>query len=643
MKNRLHTLCEKRSRRSAFLLCLAALLCLSAACSSSDRSENQIPVQGRAETQFEADKNQNTGWLAQKTIPVPETIEPLESGQKPVQNPGHLEILRYQSRESEHYDENGKVLEKRAIVYVPAGIEENQPLNVFFLMHGGWSDETTILGTPGAESSFKNTLDLMMEQQKMQPALIVCPTYNNLSDRDSWDYSLALRLTKNYWKELKNDLMPAVVKAYPTFSQDGSLESLQKARDHFGFGGFSMGSVCTWRVFENALDVVSAFLPSSGSVGQNGTELAEQVQKQNMQPDDFFILGMTGSEDFAASGFLAQLESMAEQKDMFIESQSGLEGNLTWRVAQGNEHDQNAMFSYFANGLQWFGQLPEEQTVIDASASFEPFTPASSIASIQADPAFEGFGRLLFPVNDGYMSGETLEDLHLTWYSEIDPQTSADVLNFLKRDALDGKPVFYDLYSPEEKQADPDLENTGLFFFWGQPGAQTAIVSAGGGFAYVGAIHDSFPVCLQLAKEGINAFALIYRPGAQTACEDLARAISLIHERKEELQISPDGYSLWGGSAGARMSAWVAQRGTEAFGHPSYPKPAACIEQYTGLDEASPDDVPTYMLVGSEDGIANPQTMQKRSEGLQALGIPSVCRIVPGLRHGFGLGVNTPV
>lgn len=59
----------------------------------------------------------------------------------------------------------------------------------------------------------------------------------------------------------------------------------------------------------------------------------------------------------------------------------------------------------------------------------------------------------------------------------------------------------------------------------------------------------------ELSKQGYNAFALIYRPGAQTVCEDLARAISFVFENAEELEVDTDSYSLWGGSAGARMAA----------------------------------------------------------------------------------------
>lgn len=72
--------------------------------------------------------------------------------------------------------------------------------------------------------------------------------------------------------------------------------------------------------------------------------------------------------------------------------------------------------------------------------------------------------------------------------------------------------VFYDIYSVAEKAADPRKKDTGLFFFKGRKGAPFAVVNAGGGFIYVGAMHDSFPHAYELSKRGYNAFALIYRP-----------------------------------------------------------------------------------------------------------------------------------
>ena len=41
-----------------------------------------------------------------------------------------------------------------------------------------------------------------------------------------------------------------------------------------------------------------------------------------------------------------------------------------------------------------------------------------------------------------------------------------------------------------------------------QSRAKFAICNAGGGFAYVGAMHDSFPHALEISKKRYNAFAV---------------------------------------------------------------------------------------------------------------------------------------
>lgn len=269
------------------------------------------------------------------------------------------------------------------------------------------------------------------------------------------------------------------------------------------------------------------------------------------------------------------------------------------------------------------------------------YTKNSKISDVMSDPVFGGHGRLLFPVDDGYWSGETLGDLNLIWYNDIDPDTTVDIVNTLKNNAENGQTIFYDIYSDAEKKADPDKADTGLFFFQGKPGAKTAIVNAGGGFAYVGAMQDSFPHALELSKKGYNAFALIYRPGAQMACEDLSRAIAFLSDHAKELNIDMSGYSLWGGSAGARMAAWVGTYGTARFGEKSYPKPAAVIMQYTGLSDVTGQEVPTYACVGTGDGIADYRVMRARINAIKRNGTNAEIEIFKGLPHGFGLGIGT--
>ncbi len=270
-----------------------------------------------------------------------------------------------------------------------------------------------------------------------------------------------------------------------------------------------------------------------------------------------------------------------------------------------------------------------------------PYTVDTAISDVINDPVFGNYGRLIFPVDTGYYSGDTLGELRLTWYNNIDPNETVAITNYMKEHAASGDTIFYDIYTEEEKAADPAKEDTGLFFFKGNPGERFAICNAGGAFAYVGAMQDSFPHALELSKQGYNAFALIYRPGAQTACEDLARAIQYIFEHAEELEVNPEGYSLWGGSAGARMAAWLGAYGTAAFGADIFPQPAAVIMQYTGLSEYSESDPATFVTVGESDGIASWRVMKRRLDAMSTLGIDTEFHSYPGLGHGFGLGTGT--
>ncbi len=282
-----------------------------------------------------------------------------------------------------------------------------------------------------------------------------------------------------------------------------------------------------------------------------------------------------------------------------------------------------------------------EEEVSEPVLTSEPYSRDTRISDVINDPVFGDYGRLIFPVNEGYYSGNTLGDLRLTWYNNIDPDTTVEIANYMRSHAESGEVIFYDIYSDSEKTADPRKEDTGLFFFKGTPGEKFAVCSAGGGFAYVGAMQDSFPHALELSKRGYNAFAVIYRPGAQTACEDLSRAIAFIFDHADELEVDTDCYSLWGGSAGARMSAWVGSDGTEGFGERALPHAGAVIMQYTGLSDYSDNDPPTYVCVGDRDGIANWQTMKTRLDNISSFGIDTEFHVYEGLRHGFGIGTGT--
>lgn len=282
------------------------------------------------------------------------------------------------------------------------------------------------------------------------------------------------------------------------------------------------------------------------------------------------------------------------------------------------------------------GHAEEPQKKTEAMTNY--YTRQSRISDVMKDPVFDDYGRLIFPLNTGYWSGTTLEQLALTWYNYIDPDKTVEVCNYLRAHADN---CFIDIFTEAEKQSNPELRNTGLFFFRGNSNAPFAICNAGGGFSYVGAMHDSFPHALELSKQGYNAFALIYRPG--DAYEDLARAITYICDHADELGVQRDGYSLWGGSAGARMAATLGNSANlrSLTGRTDLPQASAVVMQYTGYTTVSPYDGPTYACCGTSDGIASWRTMQSRLESLSALGIPTEFHSYDGLPHGFGLGTGT--
>lgn len=73
----------------------------------------------------------------------------------------------------------------------------------------------------------------------------------------------------------------------------------------------------------------------------------------------------------------------------------------------------------------------------------------------------------------------------LTWYHYINPDKTVEIVNCLGEQAAKGDQVFYDIYTEEEKAADPWKEDTGLFFFRGEQGGKVAFCNAGAEIPYV--------------------------------------------------------------------------------------------------------------------------------------------------------------
>ena len=555
-------------------------------------------------------------------------------------HPGTVTRLDYDSKD---YVGDGAAITKTAYVYTPYGYDENDEdtrYNIVYLMHG-WGGHA---GEYFEYTSTKNMFDHLIKNGDIPPVIIVSATFYN--ENSNTDFSGSIAEFRQFHRDFEENLMPAVEGRFHTYAKSVSDEDLKASRDHRAFGGFSLGSVTTWLQFCYDTDYIRYFLPMSGSCWYYGTygdfqiernvDFIEQLVKDNnLDERGYFIYHAVGTQDAVKSQSIDMAEEMLDRPDVFTPE------HYMFHLKDGGYHDFDAVQEYLYNALPFFFRDSDMDQADIATDPAAVYTKETEIAVVQNDPAFGDYGRLIFPADNGYMSGDTLGSLRLTWYSNIDPDKTVEICNYLKDHAGAGETIFYDIYSDEEKAVDPAKEDTGLFFFRGDPGAKFAVVNAGGGFAYVGAMHDSFPHALELSKKGYNAFALIYRPGAQTACEDLARAIAFIFEHAEELQVDTTDYSLWGGSAGARMAAWLGSYGTESFGEDAYPRPAALFVNYTGLSEVYGNEPPTYSAVGTSDGIASWRTMEQRINAIQANGTKAEIEIFNGLSHGFGLGTGT--
>lgn len=276
--------------------------------------------------------------------------------QKKANNKGRLEKISYETWESLSYEKHNKKLIKNAWIYLPFNYDKENKYNILYLSHGGWSNETTFMGTDTRPTIFKNIIDTSIEKNEIKPLIIVLLTYNNTSNKDSWDFNLAIKLTDRYHNELVNDLIPAVESKYSTYAEDTTLNGIKKSRNHRCFGGFSMGSVNTWCTFRYCLDYFRYFIPISGNYSTSGEYIASFVKNSGHFPQDFFIFSASGTSDFAFPAFKEQIYSMSKVKNMFKFANNEKEGNLIFFVKEGYEHNYEAAYEYIYNALKFFWQ-----------------------------------------------------------------------------------------------------------------------------------------------------------------------------------------------------------------------------------------------------------------------------------------------
>lgn len=129
-----------------------------------------------------------------------------------------------------------------------------------------------------------------------------------------------------------------------------------------------------------------------------------------------------------------------------------------------------------------------------ATAHHFPYlTVDSTIDDVLKHPAFAGFSRYILPLEWGYEDDMPLSSVArlLPYHNYINAEQSVADLNRMIDLIAAGKLTYINL----------EHEDAGLFFFRGKADSPFAVVCLGGGFSYVGSIHEGFPHALELSAK----------------------------------------------------------------------------------------------------------------------------------------------
>ena len=236
----------------------------------------------------------------------------------------------------------------------------------------------------------------------------------------------------------------------------------------------------TWYQFIYNLDYIKYFLPMSGDCWIMGTYgglyhleetvdyLENMLESGGWQETDFRIFQGIGTSD----PIWDQTDSQIQE--MFVRERFTPE-NLHYAIIENGRHDIDACERYLYYGLQdFFGQtetsaenaeeevLGESDGEEEADAGFDPVNRDTKVLDVIHSPVFEEYGRLLFPTDRTISDDLTLENVEsiLTWYNDVNPDKTVEIVNYLGEQAASGNQVFFDIYTEEEKAEDHNFSES---------------------------------------------------------------------------------------------------------------------------------------------------------------------------------------
>lgn len=229
--------------------------------------------------------------------------------------------------------------------YLPYGYDSEKPYNVFVFFHGAGGNKADCLGEThdcdGRYIRMANIYDNMIAKGLIEPLIIISVnTQSVFRDEDSNHEQMA--------PEVRNDLIPYIINNFSTYARSSSSEDIIAAREHFGCGGLSNGSLYCLNtgMFYN-FDYFANYAAISGdNWAKKITEVINDPETGwDKLPIVAFFAGAgqyDGVRDDSSSGFEIITSSSPERFKV---------GENSWYVETEFSHDWSTWSTDFYNAL----------------------------------------------------------------------------------------------------------------------------------------------------------------------------------------------------------------------------------------------------------------------------------------------------
>lgn len=305
-------------------------------------------------------------------------------------------------------------------------------------------------------------------------------------------------------------------------------------------------------------------------------------------------------------------------------------------------------------------------------------TPQTTMKELRENPSIKGSGyytycREMLPIESLYWQNKTLAQ-----YAKPElVEDCAQAMNLVVENYNNGVQVTWQIYTPEEIEANPSLGGAQLFYYPAStPGGKYALVVPGNGNGVTSEMEEGGSAAYQLHEMGYTVFVLRYRSflaaSDNAPLQDLGRAVQLITENADKFQVQSENYALVCFSAGGQLGGLFANREI-GYGNYPVPKPGVLLLSYpfvdftygklayhvlidpgtrewryymTSLAEAVTDDYPpVYFWYGKDDQVLALMGFEKQGPALeQALEtheVPHKVTVYNHAPHSIGTGRGT--